>query len=303
VYDLEHGREGPYRWLSGEAELLVPLPDPGSQEGGAGPPHGSGTDHGAGPLTAEVAASSVRHIELLLAAEAPTTAVVVVEDRPHEVEVGPEPRWVSVDVAGEGVDVVQNAGSLVYADGAGADREFGREVTLAVHVPADVFAWCGGAVLLRRAYLEDVGLFHEPFFLYYEDTDLSWRGQARGWRYRFVPGTVVRHAHAGSSGTSSPRFAHFNERNRLLFLFRNAPPALVRREVVGHLRETLDMAWRDTLGPLRRRSRPRPVVAARRARAFAAFVALAPHELGERRRLRRAQQVPDATLLARLTPR
>ena len=54
--------------------------------------------------------------------------------------------------------------------------------------PADVFAWCGGAVLLRSDYLADVGLLDERFFLYYEDTDLSWRGRARGWRYRFVPG-------------------------------------------------------------------------------------------------------------------
>ena len=53
--------------------------------------------------------------------------------------------------------------------------------------PAEVFAWCGGGVLLRPAYLDEVGLFDERFFLYYEDTDLSWRGRARGWRYRYVP--------------------------------------------------------------------------------------------------------------------
>ena len=59
-----------------------------------------------------------------------------------------------------------------------------------------MFAWCGGAVLLRRRYLDDVGLFDERFFLYYEDTDLSWRGRLRGWRYVYVPGAVVRHHHA-----------------------------------------------------------------------------------------------------------
>ena len=43
-----------------------------------------------------------------------------------------------------------------------------------------MFAWCGGAVLLRREYLDDVGIFDERLFLYYEDTDLSWRGTAQG---------------------------------------------------------------------------------------------------------------------------
>ena len=43
-----------------------------------------------------------------------------------------------------------------------------------------MFAWCGGAVLLRSDYLDDVGLFDERFFLYYEDTDLSWRGEDEG---------------------------------------------------------------------------------------------------------------------------
>ncbi len=50
-----------------------------------------------------------------------------------------------------------------------------------------MFAWCGGAVLLRADYLVDVGTFDERFFLYYEDTDLSWRGRHKGWRYQYVP--------------------------------------------------------------------------------------------------------------------
>ncbi len=41
---------------------------------------------------------------------------------------------------------------------------------LAVRTHVDV---CGGGVLLRSDYLDDVGLFDEDFFLYYEDTDLA----------------------------------------------------------------------------------------------------------------------------------
>ena len=64
-------------------------------------------------------------------------------------------------------------------------------------------------------YLQEVGLFDERFFLYYEDTDLSWRGRMRGWRYGYVPTSVVRHEHAASSGEGTELFRYFVERNRL----------------------------------------------------------------------------------------
>ncbi len=59
------------------------------------------------------------------------------------------------------------------------------------------------------------GLFDERFFMYYEDTDLAWRGRARGWRYRYVPDAVLRHVHAATSVEGSPLFRHYVERNRL----------------------------------------------------------------------------------------
>ena len=61
--------------------------------------------------------------------------------------------------------------------------------------------------------------------MYYEDTDLAWRGRARGWRYRYVPDAVLRHVHAATSVEGSPLFQHYVERNRLLMLTKNAPAA------------------------------------------------------------------------------
>ena len=92
-------------------------------------------------------------------------------------------------------------------------------------VPADVFAWCGGSVLFRPSYLADVGLFDERFFLYYEDTDLSWRGAARGWRYRYVPEAVTRHVHAASTGEGSPVFQYYVERHFAKGAARALPPS------------------------------------------------------------------------------
>ena len=70
--------------------------------------------------------------------------------------------------------------------------------------PDEVFGFCGAAALLRRAALDEVGLFEEDLFLYYEDTDLSWRLRAAGWTVRYEPGAVATHQHASSSHVGSP---------------------------------------------------------------------------------------------------
>ena len=55
------------------------------------------------------------------------------------------------------------------------------------------------ACLYRRDMLEDIGLFDENFFMYYEDAELSWRAYKRGWRGRFVPSAIVYHKGGGTT--------------------------------------------------------------------------------------------------------
>jgi GT2 family glycosyltransferase len=67
--------------------------------------------------------------------------------------------------------------------------------------PEDIFGCTGAAALHRRAMLLDVAemgqVLDERLFAYFDDLDLSWRAQLRGWRCRFVPSLVVTHARAG----------------------------------------------------------------------------------------------------------
>ncbi|MBI1876740.1 MAG: glycosyltransferase family 2 protein [Chloroflexi bacterium] len=85
----------------------------------------------------------------------------------------------------------------------------------------DVFGACGGATLYRRAMLDDVGLagefFDEDFFAYYEDADLAWRAQGRGWRCVFAPLAVAMHRR-GSGDTLRKRKDHTNIRGPRLAL-------------------------------------------------------------------------------------
>ena len=216
----------------------------------------------------------------------------------ERVAVGPEPAWVEVRLDGRPYDVVNNAGSVLVAGGYGGDRGFLEVDSGQYDEPAEVFAWCGCSVLLRRRYLEEVGLFDERLFLYYEDFDLSWRGRAQGWRYLYVPRSVVRHVHTATSVEGSPLFAHYVERNRLLVHVKNAPAGYAARAVADWLLPTIWFTARDMVSPLLHGRRPSGALVGRRLRAFAAFLRLLPAALAERRRLRRHQRVPDRELLA-----
>lgn len=208
----------------------------------------------------------------------------------------PEGSDVTITVKGEPYDVINNVGSFLYEDGAGADRGWLERDWGQYDQPVDVFNWCGGAVLLRPEYLEDVGLFDERFFLYYEDTDLSWRGQARGWRYRTAPKAVVRHVHSASSGVGSAVFEHYVERNRLLLLVKNAPMPVAIREMVRFTRSTASYGLRRVVIPLLHGRRPETKLVRRRVKSFMSFLRLLPAMLLTRRSLRREKLVDDVEL-------
>jgi N-acetylglucosaminyl-diphospho-decaprenol L-rhamnosyltransferase len=155
-----------------------------------------------------------------------------------------------------GRTIVNNAGCEMLRNGYARDREMGTVFAPGALAPTDVFAWSGGAVLLRRDYLDDVGLFDERFFLYYEDIDLSWRGRSRGWRYRLVPESIVHHQHAATVGVGSPTHRYYTERNRLLTIMKNAPGQMVVREWVRFPLSTASYLWSEAIAPLARGRRP-----------------------------------------------
>jgi len=125
--------------------------------------------------------------------------------------------------------LVQNAGSIIFKDGSGRDRGtfvrdnqvFFEEDIGQYSAEEQVFAGCGANLLLKREMLNDVGLLDDDFFMYYEDTDLSWRARLRGWDVLYTPHAVVRHIHCGTTNEWSPDFIYLTERNRLAMVFKN----------------------------------------------------------------------------------
>ena len=139
-------------------------------------------------------------------------------------------RWVRVSneaaARGEGEVLVNSTGNLVDASGNGYDRDW-LVPAEQEHSPSEVFGLCGGACAIRREAWRALGGFREDLFMYYEDTDLSWRLREHGWRVVYVREAVVRHEHASSSGTDSPMFIRVNARNRILVAAAHSPAPVV----------------------------------------------------------------------------
>lgn len=188
-------------------------------------------------------------------------------------------------------DVINNVGSIFHAPGYGADGGY-QEVDEGQHDKAtDVPMLCGAAVILRREALEEVGVFDDDFFMYYEDTDLSWRLRAAGWNIRYEPTAVARHLHSASSVEWSPFFTFHVERNRLLTLAKNAPTRLAITQAVRFNLTTASMSRWALLQSLRNRRRPalRPILL--RLRVTASTLRLLPQMLGRRRAIGRSAAI------------
>lgn len=243
----EHGAEpeSGYQWTSGRAVVRVPVNE----------------------------STPAEECELRLAADGVTRVTARSGRAEVALEVGSEPEWHTVPLDGRPFDVINNVGTVLAGDGYGADRGYLERDHGQYETPESVFAWSGGAVLLTARFLADVGLFDEQLFLYYEDVDLSWRGREHGWRYRYVPESVVRHVHSASTVEGSPRFDYYNERNRLLTLTRHADRRTVAKALARYLLVTGSYTRRDVVSPLLRGQAPRLEAPLRRLRALGGYAA------------------------------
>ncbi len=108
----------------------------------------------------------------------------------------------------------------------------------------------GAALLLRRAALDDVGLFDEGFFLYSEEVDLQFRLRQAGWEVHYFPdATVVHHESQFSAGIPERRINEmWRSRHRYWRKHHSGPGARIAAVSTG-----AQYALRAALSPLVRR--------------------------------------------------
>lgn len=133
---------------------------------------------------------------------------------------------VEIKLSAEEVDklrmtLIQNAGSGIDDIYNGYDIGFCKEDGEEFNKEYEINNGCGAAIIMSREKFLSVGGFDEQFFMYYEDTDLSYRMKADGGKIYYCPTAIVRHIHTGSSTEWSPFFCYHVYRNKLLFLYKN----------------------------------------------------------------------------------
>ncbi len=124
-------------------------------------------------------------------------------------------------VANEKYALVQNAGSGVNDTFDGFDIGFAKKDSEEYNKSYEINNGCGASIMMKKEDFIKCGKFDEKFFMYYEDTDLSYRIKKNGGKILFCPDSIVRHIHTGSSTEWSPFFTYQVYRNKLLFVYKN----------------------------------------------------------------------------------
>jgi len=115
-------------------------------------------------------------------------------------------------------DLIQTAGNKIHYLGLGYSGGYKTRADSLTGGPQAVAYASGSAVLIRRAVLEQVGLFTEEFFMYHEDLDLGWRAWLCGWKSVVVPTAVIYHKYSFSRNNHK---YFWMERNRWWVLLKN----------------------------------------------------------------------------------
>jgi len=117
--------------------------------------------------------------------------------------------------------LIQNAGSGINENYDGYDIGMSEEDGEKYCKEYEINNACGASFIILKEDFIKVGMFDENFFMYYEDTDLSYRIKKLGKKIIYYPNSIVRHIHTGSSKEWSPFFIFHVMRNKALFIYKN----------------------------------------------------------------------------------
>jgi len=114
-------------------------------------------------------------------------------------------------------DKINTCGNTLHISGITQCRGM-KESANNYPVEEEVAAVSGAAFAIRRSLFEKLGGFDADFFIYMEETDLSFRARLMGYKCVYVPNSIIYHDYMLRFG---PKKVFYQERNRYLMLIKN----------------------------------------------------------------------------------
>ena len=81
----------------------------------------------------------------------------------------------------------------------------------------------GCCLLVKKEVINKIGYFYTPFFISYEDVDYCVRAKKAGFKVIYEPKSRIWHKSGNSLKKSPTSYYYYFNRNKLLFIKRNAP--------------------------------------------------------------------------------
>jgi len=149
-----------------------------------------------------------------------------------------------------------------------------------------IFGASGGASLFRVSMLRQIGVFDQDFFAYYEDIDMSFRGQLAGWKVGYVPTSIAYHGQGVTSGRMGNGFTTMQYvKNTPFIIIKDVPGSLL-----VHILPRFLFAYSISLV----KALCNPSTTGGALRGFGKMLALIPKKLVERRRIQKTRTVEAA---------
>jgi len=159
---------------------------------------------------------------------------------------------------------------------------------------ASVIGACGGAMFVRKAVIDRIGLFDSRYFMYYEDLDFGIRSWLAGYRVLYTPAAIVYH-HMRASGRSEVLNQYMDNKNRIRTLLKNCSLPTLLRVLPRSL--VFDLACIANHLRLQRCS-----AAGLRFKALLWNLVMLPDTLAWRSRVNRMRRESDRVFLSLLSP-
>ena len=122
---------------------------------------------------------------------------------------------------------IDSVGSYLTPTGFLYHRAHRQKLNVQNSQPALVYSLKGACMVWRRAVLEQIGVFDETYFAYFEETELCNRALRAGYQLATVPRSAIIHLGGFTSNSMDQSFIQFyNTKNRLQTYLRHLPLAL-----------------------------------------------------------------------------